>query len=148
MTDAVRQRVGQLRAQIEHHNQRYHRDDAPEITDVEFDALMRELLALEAAHPELATADSPTQRVGSQPAARFAEVRHAVPMLSLSNAFSDEEVHDFVRIRYSFDERINDGFYCAASLGIVRDYLEEPEKFVTQPIPDAERPKKIRASSG
>jgi hypothetical protein len=58
------------------------------------------------------------------------------------------EVHDFVRIRYSFDERINDGFYCAASLGIVRDYLEEPEKFVTQPIPDAERPKKIRASSG
>ncbi len=67
-----RQRVQQLRAQIEHHNQRYHGDDAPEITDAEFDAVLRELQALEAAHPELATPDSPTQRVGSEPAAKFA----------------------------------------------------------------------------
>ena len=97
MSDAAGKRIQQLRAQIEHHNQRYHRDDAPEISDAGFDALMRELLALEADHPQLVTADSPTQRVGSMPAAKFAEVRHAVPMLSLSNAFSDEEVHDFVR---------------------------------------------------
>jgi len=97
VSDAAGKRIQQLRAQIEHHNQRYHRDDAPEISDAGFDALMRELLALEADHPQLVTADSPTQRVGSMPAAKFAEVRHAVPMLSLSNAFSDEEVHDFVR---------------------------------------------------
>jgi hypothetical protein len=58
------------------------------------------------------------------------------------------EVRDLVRLRYSFDERINDGFYCAASLGIVREYLEDPEKFVTNPIPEAERPKKVKASSG
>jgi DNA ligase (NAD+) len=94
---APRQRVQQLRAQLEHHNQRYHGDDAPEITDAQFDALLRELQQLEAAHPELAAPDSPTQRVGSAPAAKFAEVRHAVPMLSLSNAFSDDEVRDFVR---------------------------------------------------
>jgi DNA ligase (NAD+) len=90
-------RIRELRGQIEHHNRRYHTNDAPEITDAEFDALMRELQQLEAAHPELATPDSPTQRVGSAPSAKFAEVRHAVSMLSLSNAFSDEEVHDFVR---------------------------------------------------
>ncbi len=90
-------RVRELREQIEHHNRRYHANDAPEITDAEFDALMRELQQLEAAHPQLATPDSPTQRVGSAPSAKFAEVRHAVPMLSLSNAFSDVEVHDFVR---------------------------------------------------
>jgi DNA ligase (NAD+) len=97
VSPAARQRVQLLRAQIEHHNQRYHGDDAPEITDAQFDALMRELQQLEAEHPGLATPDSPTQRVGSAPAAKFAEVRHAVPMLSLSNAFSDDEVRDFVR---------------------------------------------------
>ena len=97
MTDGTRRRVSELRAQIEYHNQRYHREDAPEITDAEFDQLMRELQQLEAAHPELVTPDSPTQRVGAAPAGRFAEVRHAVPMLSLSNAFSEREVRDFVR---------------------------------------------------
>ncbi len=97
MSPAAQQRVQQLRVQIEHHNQRYHRDDAPEITDAEFDALVRELQQLETEHPELLAPDSPTQRVGSQPAAKFATVRHAVAMLSLSNAFSDDEVRDFVR---------------------------------------------------
>jgi DNA ligase (NAD+) len=88
--------VRELRVQIAHHNEQYHGKDAPEITDAQFDALMRELQQLEAAHPELATPDSPTQRVGSAPAGKFAEVRHAVPMLSLSNAFSDGEVQGFV----------------------------------------------------
>ena len=69
----------------------------PNIPDAEYDRLLRELDELEAANPDLITPDSPTQRVGNAPSARFAEVRHAIPMLSLGNAFSDEEVRDFVR---------------------------------------------------
>ena len=93
-------RVAQLRAQIAHHNERYYQLDAPEISDAQYDALMRELRKLEAAHPQIATADSPTQQVGAAPAAKFAKVRHAVPMLSLGNAFSAEDVADFAeRIR-------------------------------------------------
>ena len=64
--------------------------------DVEYDHLMRELEALEAAHPELVTPDSPTQRIGDVPSSRFANVSHTVPMLSLANAFTDEEVAEFV----------------------------------------------------
>src|SRR5512138_2453937 len=93
-------RVLALRKEIAHHNQRYHELDAPEITDADFDALMRELRELETRHPELVTPDSPTQRVGSAPSSRFAKVRHSVPMLSLGNAFSEEDVTDFAdRIR-------------------------------------------------
>ncbi len=88
-------RAAQLREQIEDANYRYHVLDDPDIPDVEYDRLMRELEALEAAHPELATPDSPTQRVGNAPSAKFAEVRHAVPMLSLANAFTPEEIHEF-----------------------------------------------------
>ncbi|HET6395974.1 MAG TPA: NAD-dependent DNA ligase LigA [Pseudoxanthomonas sp.] len=90
-------RAAELRRLIEDANRRYHGLDAPDITDADYDALVRELEALEAAHPELATPDSPTRRVGAAPSGRFAPVVHAVPMLSLGNAFSDEEVHDFVR---------------------------------------------------
>jgi DNA ligase (NAD+) len=97
VSETARRHAQQLRERIEYHNRLYHSLDQPEITDAEFDGLMRELQALEAAHPELAVADSPTRRVGASPAGRFAEVRHAVPMLSLSNAFSEEEVRDFVR---------------------------------------------------
>ena len=89
-------RAAELRRLIEDANRRYHELDAPTITDAEYDALVRELEALEAAHPELATPDSPTRRVGGKPSSKFAEIRHAVPMLSLANAFSDEEVRDFV----------------------------------------------------
>lgn len=91
------QRIDALRQRIEDANYRYHVLDEPQIADVEYDRLLRELETLEAAHPELATADSPTQRVGYLAASRFAEVRHALPMLSLGNAFSDEEVAEFVR---------------------------------------------------
>ncbi|PPT50688.1 NAD-dependent DNA ligase LigA [Xanthomonas arboricola] len=91
------QRIGALRHRIEDANYRYHVLDEPQMADVDYDRLMRELEALEAAHPELASADSPTQRVGHLAASRFAEVRHALPMLSLGNAFSDEEVTEFVR---------------------------------------------------
>ncbi|MET0290490.1 MAG: NAD-dependent DNA ligase LigA [Pseudoxanthomonas sp.] len=90
-------RIADLRARIERANLQYHQLDAPEIPDAEYDTLMRELQALEAEHPELASDSSPSSQVGAAPAGKFAPVRHAVPMLSLSNAFSDEEVADFVR---------------------------------------------------
>ncbi|HEX5354499.1 MAG TPA: NAD-dependent DNA ligase LigA [Rhodanobacteraceae bacterium] len=100
-------RAAMLREAIDDANYRYYVLDDPSIPDAEYDRLMRELEALEAAHPELATPDSPTRRVGARPASGFAEVRHAIPMLSLSNAFTDadvpqgtdpnHEVRDFVR---------------------------------------------------
>lgn len=96
MADPAR-RVEHLRRLIHEANHRYYVLDDPSIADAEYDALLRELEALEAAHPELASETSPTQRVGTTPASAFAPVRHAVPMLSLSNAFADEEVADFVR---------------------------------------------------
>ncbi|MGH8061734.1 MAG: NAD-dependent DNA ligase LigA [Pseudoxanthomonas sp.] len=89
--------VTELRRQLEDASYRYHVLDEPNIPDAEYDRLLRELDELEAAHPELITPDSPTQRVGSAPSSKFAEVRHAIPMLSLGNAFSEGEVRDFVR---------------------------------------------------
>jgi DNA ligase (NAD+) len=89
-------RIADLRQQLEDANYRYYVLDDPNIPDIEYDRLLRELQALEAVHPELASPDSPTQRVGNAPSAKFAEVRHAVPMLSLANAFSPEEIHEFV----------------------------------------------------
>ena len=87
----IHSRLEQLRAQVTHHNYRYHALDAPEISDAEFDALFRELAAIEEQHPELVTPDSPTQRVGAQPVAGFAEAVHPSPMLSLGNAFDEEQ---------------------------------------------------------
>jgi DNA ligase (NAD+) len=94
---AAAQRAEWLRREIERHNRLYYAEDAPEISDAAFDELFRELQALEAAHPELVTPDSPTQRVGTKPAEGFAEVTHRVPMLSLANAFTDEDVAGFDR---------------------------------------------------
>ncbi len=91
------QRVEQLREQIRFHNYRYYVLDDPLIPDAEYDRLLRELQELEAEHPELVTDDSPTQRVGATPLSEFGEVRHALPMLSLDNAFDDEELADFDR---------------------------------------------------
>jgi len=91
------QRVAVLRERIEDANHRYHVLDDPEIPDAEYDKLMRELIDLEAANPELAAPDSPTQRVGAAPSGAFAEVRHEIRMLSLGNAFTSGEVEDFVR---------------------------------------------------
>ncbi|MBS0218729.1 MAG: NAD-dependent DNA ligase LigA [Proteobacteria bacterium] len=96
VTKGVERRIADLRRQIEAANHRYYVLDDPDLPDAEWDHLLRELQELEAAHPELVTANSPTQRVGSRPSAKFSEVRHAVPMLSLANAFSDEEVGEFV----------------------------------------------------
>ncbi|OGT21635.1 MAG: DNA ligase (NAD(+)) LigA [Gammaproteobacteria bacterium RBG_16_57_12] len=89
------QRIATLREQINYHNYRYYVLDDPQIPDAEFDRLFRELQALEQQHPELITADSPTQRVGGAPLGEFKPVRHEVPMLSLANAFDDIEVEAF-----------------------------------------------------
>lgn len=94
---AERARVARLREQLAHHNYLYYVLDAPEISDAEYDRLLRALQELEARHPDWVTPDSPTQRVGAQPLAAFAKVRHELPMLSLGNAFSDQELEDFDR---------------------------------------------------
>ncbi len=91
------QRAAQLREQINYHNHRYYVLDRPEIPDAEFDRMVRALEDIEQQYPELISADSPTQRVGGVALPEFTQVRHALPMLSLSNAFSGEEVGDFVR---------------------------------------------------
>lgn len=103
--------AARLRAEIEQHNIRYYVHDEPSISDADYDALMRELQALEAEHPELVTPESPTQRVGAAPLAEFGSVRHAVPMLSLGNAFAAEDVHDF-------DKRVADTLRAAGLLGL------------------------------
>jgi DNA ligase (NAD+) len=90
-------RVEELRAELRRHEHLYYVLDAPEITDAAYDALMNELKRIEAAHPELLTPDSPTQRVGGKPAEGFQKVRHSRPMLSLDNAYSSEELTDWER---------------------------------------------------
>jgi DNA ligase (NAD+) len=95
--DAMRRRVAELRELIDQYDYRYYVLDDPGVPDAEYDRLMGELRALEAQHPALLTPDSPTQRVSGQVAAGFAEVRHSVPMLSLDNAFSDDDIVAFDR---------------------------------------------------
>ncbi|HET7765521.1 MAG TPA: NAD-dependent DNA ligase LigA [Burkholderiales bacterium] len=95
--EKIRRRAEELRRDIEAHNYRYYVLDDPSISDAEFDGLFRELAALEAAHPELVTPDSPTQRVGGAPLAEFPPVVHRSPMLSLNNAFTTEDVAGFDR---------------------------------------------------
>lgn len=90
------ERAAQLRSRLHEASHRYHVLDDPEIPDVEYDAMLRELDALESEHPELADPDSPTRRVGAPPSGRFEPVEHAIPMLSLGNAFSAAEVEEFV----------------------------------------------------
>src|ERR1700694_917382 len=89
-----------LALEIESHDKHYYQEDAPKISDAEYDALRQRFNAIEAGFPELVTSDSPSQKVGAQPSGRFAKVRHAVPMLSLDNALAEADVVDFVaRIR-------------------------------------------------
>jgi DNA ligase (NAD+) len=98
----LQERVEALRAQIRHHEHRYYTLNDPEIADAEFDSLLKELERIEAAHPELITVDSPTQRVAGQPSGAFETVEHLTPMLSLDNAYSAQELRDF-------DERVRKG---------------------------------------
>ena len=92
----VERRAAELRDAINHHNHLYHSLDAPAVSDAEFDQLFRELKDLEADHPQLVTPDSPTQRVGGAPLEGFEQVAHEVPMLSLDNAFSTDDVEEGV----------------------------------------------------
>src|SRR5690349_14771416 len=93
----IEQKVEKLRDQIRHHEYLYYVMDAPELPDAEFDQLMQELEKLEAAHPELIRPDSPTQRVGGKPREGFTKVAHSRPMLSLDNAFGEEELRNWDR---------------------------------------------------
>jgi DNA ligase (NAD+) len=98
--DAAAERHAQLIEQVERANRLYHLEDSPELSDAEYDQLFRELVALESAHPDLVTSDSPTQRVGGAISTTFEEVRHRRPMLSLGNAFSHDELRAFdTRVR-------------------------------------------------
>ena len=117
-SQSAAQQIEQLRARIDHHNRLYYVYDAPEIPDAEYDRLMRELQALEQQHPDLITPDSPTQRVGDAPLEGFDEVAHRVPMLSLDNAFSEQEMTDFER-------RIRERLKLAGDAAI--RYLAEPK---------------------
>src|SRR3954468_9787910 len=94
---SVQKRLDALRDQIRHHEHRYYVLDSPEISDAEYDALINELKALEAAHPALVTPDSPTQRVGGKPREGFVKVQHSTPMLSLDNAYNEQELRDWAR---------------------------------------------------
>src|SRR3954465_6033564 len=99
---AARSRAAELRSEIERHNRLYYVEDNPSISDADYDRLFRELQELEAAHPELAPADSPTRRVGGAPQSGFAEVRHATPMLSIGHEFDEEEGR-------ALDRRVREG---------------------------------------
>src|SRR6187455_2541380 len=96
------ERIEQLRSEIRRHEELYYVQAAPEISDADFDKLMNELKALESEHPELLSPDSPTQRVGGRPAEGFAPVEHLQPMLSLDNAYNENELR-------AFDERVRKG---------------------------------------
>jgi DNA ligase (NAD+) len=92
--------LAHLAADIAHHNRLYHTDDAPEISDADYDALVRRNTAIEAAFPHLVRADSPAAQVGAAPATHLAKVAHARPMMSLENGFADDEAIEFVaRVR-------------------------------------------------
>jgi DNA ligase (NAD+) len=104
---SVLARIAALKAEIEDHLYRYHVEDAPTIADAEYDALFNELVNLETEHPQYATLDSPTQRVGAKPLDKFSEVTHRVPMLSLNNAFTLDDIA-------AFDKRCRDGLDAAS----------------------------------
>jgi DNA ligase (NAD+) len=126
------ERVEELRAQIAYHNQKYHQQDAPEISDADFDALMQELRAIEEEHPDLLTSDSPTQRVGSAPSALFAAVEHRVPMMSLDNAFDLDELQAwFDRIARIDPAVVGADFQCELKIdGLAMSLTYENGRFV------------------
>jgi DNA ligase (NAD+) len=116
VTEALKKRVEKLREEIEYHNYRYYVLDRPEISDVQYDCLLRELEKLEEQYPELRSTNSPTQRVGAPPLEAFEIVRHSIPMLSLANAFDESEAREF-------DKRVK------KFLGVSADitYVTEPK---------------------
>ncbi|HEY6837233.1 MAG TPA: NAD-dependent DNA ligase LigA [Geobacteraceae bacterium] len=116
--NAAAERIAALRAEIERHNHLYYVLDAPEISDADYDRLYRELAELEKSCPDLVTPDSPTQRVGGAPLEKFGQVTHRIPMLSLENAMTEEDVAEF-------DERVKR--FLGLSAGATIDYVCEPK---------------------
>ena len=130
--EAVEVRIAELRKSINYHNYRYHVLDNPEISDVAYDQLMRELEELEKKYPELVVPDSPTQRVGKAPLKEFETVRHTLPMLSLSNCFKQEEVREFDKRIKRFLKITGDvGYVAEAKLdGVAVELVYEKGKYV------------------
>jgi DNA ligase (NAD+) len=112
----IKTRVSQLRERLNHHNYRYYVLDDPEIPDAEYDRLLHELQSLEAQYPDLVSSDSPTQRVGAEPLKAFGEVTHKLPMLSLANAFTEDQMR-------AFDKRIRALLDCSKPI----EYAAEPK---------------------
>ena len=116
MSESAAKRAAWLRDELNRHNYLYYVAAKPEISDQEFDRLMRELIDLEKQHPELVTADSPTQRVGGEPISGFRTVRHAVRMMSIDNTYDEGEVREF-------DRRVREGLGSGHSI----QYVLEPK---------------------
>ena len=95
MPSTIKEKIKQLRDTIRYHDQKYYVENNPEITDYEYDQLLKELQHLEKLHPELITPDSPTQRVSGEPLTQFPTIEHRVPMLSIDNTYSDDELREF-----------------------------------------------------
>ncbi|HKC00647.1 MAG TPA: NAD-dependent DNA ligase LigA, partial [Terriglobales bacterium] len=113
---AIQKKIEVLREKIRHHEYRYYVLDDPEISDADFDKLMNELKRLEAEHPELITSDSPTQRVGGKPREGFVKARHSSPMLSLDNAYSEDELRDWERRVHELTGRTDIEYFCELKL--------------------------------
>ena len=113
---AIEKKIEALREKIRHHEYRYYVLDSPEISDAEFDALMNELKRLEADHPKLITPDSPTQRVGGKPREGFVKAKHSSAMLSLDNAYSEEELRDWERRVHELSGRTDIEYMCELKL--------------------------------
>jgi DNA ligase (NAD+) len=125
--EKVVREIKALRTEVDHHNYLYHSLDSPKLTDSEFDQLFRRLMELEQQYPELITPDSPTQRVGSDPLSEFEQVRHRLPMLSLGNAFSADDLRDFDRrIKNRLDSEQDQAFTCEPKIdGVAVSLLYE-----------------------
>ncbi len=125
---ALKHQLEELRKAINEHNYRYHVLDEPVISDAEYDKLLGELRAIESEHPEWITPDSPTQRVGSEPSARFSKVRHPAPILSLSNAYSDADLRAWYERVCRVDERVRKASFVAEpkldGLSVVLHYVD------------------------
>src|SRR5207302_3445117 len=113
---SVSDEIEVLRDQIRHHEHRYHVLDNPEISDADFDLLVQQLKKLEAAHPELITPDSPTQRVGGKPREGFIKAAHSSPMLSLDNAYNEQEFRDWAARVYELTGKRKVDFVCELKL--------------------------------
>ena len=131
-----RERIEALRDALRRHERLYYVESRPEITDAEFDRLMRELQELEAAHPELASADSPSRRVGGAPAEGFETVAHVEPMLSLENAYSWDEAEAWLAEQGARALILRPDRYV---FGIARDAQQLASLCALLPVPDAAR---------